>query len=288
MNTSPKLSIVVPVYNEAAIIGQVIADLKNEKIDAEIIVVDDGSTDETYDIVKPLDVRLVKHIHNKGYGSALKTGIRNARADLICIMDADGQHNANDIGRLFQQMQEGYDMVVGARTAQSHFPFFRRFGKAILKKVADYLAGRKIPDLNSGFRIFKKDVVLKFMHIFPNGFSFTTTQTLAFLKEGYEVGYLPITANRRRRGRSTVRPLYDGAQAFLLIIRIVSLFDPLKVFLPSSLFLFISGFLYFVVWTVCFKDIPEVSLILMFFGVSVFLFGILADQISNLRRQTKD
>jgi len=288
MSSSPKLSIVVPVYNEAGIITQVIADLKSESLDAEIIVVDDGSTDKTYDLVKTQGVRLIRHLHNKGYGAALKTGIRNAQADLVCIMDADGQHNAKDVARLLQQMQEGYDMVVGARNAQSHFPFFRRLGKSVLKIVANYLAERKIPDLNSGFRIFKKGVTLKFMHIFPNGFSFTTTQTLAFIKEGYEVGYLPITAGRRRRGRSTVKPLYDGAQTFLLIIRIVALFDPLKVFLPSSLFLFLSGMFYFIVWTVLYRDIPEVSLILMFFGVSVFLFGILADQISNLRRQSKE
>lgn len=288
MDKSAKLTVVMPAYNEAQVITKVIGDLKEKDKNYEIIVVDDGSTDNTYELARQTGVKVVRHLHNKGYGAALKTGIRHAETDFICIMDADGQHRAEDVERLFREIENSnYDMVVGVRTGKSHFPISRRFGKFILKLVANYLAERKIPDLNSGFRIFKKGVVNKFMHILPNGFSFTTTITLALIKEGYEIAYVPITT-LKRTGKSTVKPIKHGIQTLLLVIRIITLFDPLKIFLPISIFLIAIGGIYLAYGVIIYRNIPESSMIAILLGVMFFFLGILSDQVSNLRRQHRE
>ncbi len=290
-NLQSPISIIIPAYNVQASIGDVLEGLREWRDRAEIIVIDDGSTDRTAEIAARAGVRVIRHRVNKGYGAALKTGIRAARGDVIVMMDSDGEHNAAYIQPLLDALPEN-EMVVGARGKGSHAPLLRRPGKWILGKVANYLAETNIPDLNSGLRAFRKDIALRFMPILPNGFSFTTTLTLACFKEGYNIAYVPITTTPRL-GTSTVNPIRDGMNTLMLIIRIIVLFDPLKVFLPTSIALFIVGVAYWIASGV-FRyaaniapafHIPTGAMLALLSSVIVFMFGILADQLSALRRE---
>ncbi len=284
-NTQPAISIIIPAYNEEASIANVLQGLEGWRARAEIIIVDDCSTDRTAQIAEQAGFRVIRHRFNKGYGAALKTGIRAATGDIIVMMDADSEHNAAQISNLLDHLDDN-DMVVGARTKGSHAPLLRRPGKWLLSKVANYLAQTNIPDLNSGFRAFRKDVAKLFLHILPNGFSFTTTLTLALFKEGYSVAYVPITTSPRI-GTSTVNPIRDGLNTLMLIIRIIALFDPLRVFVPTSAVLFFIGVAYWLADILLRQrlNIPSGAIILILAGVIIFMFGILADQVSAIRRE---
>ncbi len=285
------ISIIIPAFNEEKSIGNVLQGLAAWCACAEIIVVDDASTDRTAQIAEQAGFRVIRHRTNKGYGAALKTGIRACRGDIVVMMDADSEHNAAQISKLLDNFGDN-DMVVGARAKGSHAPFIRRPGKWLLSQVANYLAQTNIPDLNSGFRAFRKDVARLFLHILPNGFSFTTTLTLALFKEGYNIAYVPITTTPRV-GTSTVHPVRDGINTLMLIIRIIALFDPIKVFLPTSFFLFLLGVVYWI-GSGIFRyaqhiepafHIPTGAMLVMLSAVIVFMFGILADQVSAIRRE---
>lgn len=284
------ISILIPAYNVEGSIGNVLEGLQVWRDRAEIIVIDDGSTDRTAEIAERAGVRVIRHRVNKGYGAALKTGLRAARGDVIVMMDSDGEHNAAYIQALLDAMPDN-EMVVGARGKGSHAPLLRRPGKWILSQVANYLAETNIPDLNSGLRAFRKEIALRFMPILPNGFSFTTTLTLALFKEGYNIAYVPITTTPRV-GKSTVDPIRDGMNTLMLIIRIIALFDPIKVFLPMSIVLFLIGAAYWIAsgvyryaaHIVPAFHIPTGAMLMMLSAVIVFMFGILADQVSAMRR----
>jgi glycosyltransferase involved in cell wall biosynthesis len=283
-------SVIIPAYNEEKIIIQVMESLCGISSPKEIIVVDDGSKDRTAELVtsfsesnKRMPVRLYRHPYNKGYGAALKTGIREAQSDYVMFFDADGQHHANDIKALLQQIPV-HDMVVGQRI-NSASPLVRRPGMKILKWVAEYLAGRRIPDLNSGFRIVKKDAVERFLHILPNGFSFTTTITLAMFESGYSVAYVPVEV-KARVGRSMVN-VNDAYKMFILILRTITLFNPLKVFLPMAISLLLLGIVLFVRDALR-MDITLKTVVVLIASILVFFFGLLSDQVSNLRREHKD
>jgi glycosyltransferase involved in cell wall biosynthesis len=285
------VSIIIPAFNEEKSIGNVLQGLAAWCARAEIIVVDDASTDRTAQIAEQAGFRVIRHRTNKGYGAALKTGIRACQGDIVVMMDADSEHNAAQISKLLDNFGDN-DMVVGARAKGSHAPFIRRPGKWLLSQVANYLAQTNIPDLNSGFRAFRKDVARLFLHILPNGFSFTTTLTLALFKEGYNIAYVPITTTPRV-GTSTVHPIRDGINTLMLIIRIIALFDPIKVFLPTSFFLFLLGVVYWI-GSGIFRyaqhiepafHIPTGAMLVMLSAVIVFMFGILADQVSAIRRE---
>lgn len=280
------ISIIIPAFNEEKSIGNVLNGLRYWRERAEIIVVDDASTDGTADIAASAGVRVLRHSRNKGYGAALKTGIRAASGDVVLMMDADSEHNATQIGALLDALGEN-DMVVGARAKGSFTPFIRRPGKWILGKVANYLAQTKIPDLNSGLRAFKRDVANRFLHILPNGFSFTTTLTLALFKEGYNIVYVPIVTTKRVGSPSTVNPIHDGFNTIMLIIRIISLFDPLRVFVPTSVFLFLAGVAYWAldIYLRQRVNIPTGAVLVILASVIIFMFGILADQVSAIRRE---
>jgi len=284
---SPDLSIVIPTYNEQAVIGDVIAGLKEElkNKNCEIIVVDDASFDNTFEIAARLGVKVIRHEFNKGYGAALKTGVREALGEIVLFFDSDGQHDAKDVGRLLEHFPE-YDMVVGARDKNTSYkPLLRRPGKRILSMFANFLAATKIPDLNSGLRAFKKDILLKYMHLLPSGFSFSTTSTFAFLKSNRRIKYIPI-ATRKRVGKSSVKQFRHGFQTIMLMLRLIVLFEPLRVFLPTSFLLFVIGCASMVHNIMTNPGgIADVTVFLLISSLLIFFFGLLTDQVSAMRRE---
>lgn len=279
------ISIVIPAYNEEEAIGQVIYNIKSAmkktKYKYEIIVVDDGSTDRTVEIAKKLKVSVYSHPYNIGYGGALKTGIKNAKGDYILIIDSDGTYPTNEIPKLLKYTDK-YDMVVGARIGKDvKIPLFRRPAKFVLSKLANYLTNTKIPDLNSGLRIFKRDVVFKFFNILPSGFSFPTTITLAYLSNGYFIKFVPISYYERR-GRSKIKPFRDTFNFVLLIIKTVTYFNPLKVFLPTGIVLFLSALFLFIYSVFYLHKIMDISVIILTVAaIQVAFFGLLADMLSR-------
>ena len=279
------ISVIIPAFNEeqgiASVLPSLVEALNASQQPFEVLVIDDGSTDRTAEIAAHFGVKVLSHRTNKGYGASLKTGIRAAQYELIVMMDSDGQHNPADVLRLVE-MGRDYDMVVGTRGRGSHSPTLRRPGKWLLQLTANYLAGVKIPDLNSGLRIFSRELAGRFMHILPNGFSFTTTLTLACLKENYRIGWMPITV-MPRSGKSSVKPIRDGYNTFILILRTIVLFDPLKVFLPPSLLLGLFGMLFSIYGIIRYNSFPETGVLVITAAIILFFLGILADSISALR-----
>lgn len=277
------LSLVIPAFNEQEGIGAVLKslmDLKEARSDVEVIVVNDGSTDNTAEIIRSFDVRLVEHRNRKGYGAALKSGIRTSQGAYIVLCDSDGQHRLEDIQRVIE-LAPHYDMVVGARAKGSYRQTNRILGKTILTLVANYLAGEKISDINSGLRSFKKDLIVKYLHLLPDSFSASTTSTMIFLKCRYDILWTPIKTVRRS-GKSSVRQLRHGLYTLFLLLRIVTLFHPLKVFFPMAGVLAIAG----TVWGIIYLPTGGFSVfsaILILSGLIVFMFGLLCDQVSQMR-----
>ncbi len=280
------VSIIIPAFNEEKGLPDVLKNLRAwHECSAEIIVVDDGSTDETARVASEYGARVIRHRNNKGYGAALKAGIRAAEREMVVTFDADGQFDANDIEKLVNALND-CDMAVGVRPQGAGSPTLRKPGKWLLGKTANYLAQTEIPDLNCGFRTLRVDTAKRFLNLLPNGFSFTTTLTLAMFKDGYNVAYLPITVHPRNTGTSSVR-VADGFNTLLLIIRIIALFDPLKVFLPASALLFFIGMVYLILDSIALgrANVASGAVILLVSAIMVFMFGILADQVSAIRRQ---
>lgn len=280
------VSIVIPAFNEETCIGNVVKQV-SQALSAyahEILVIDDGSTDLTRERAEEAGARVHSHRRNRGYGASLKTGIRHAAHEWILIMDSDGQHRSEDVLRLLETLSSSEaDMVVGARNKDSYQYAARMPGKKLLQRMAEYLTGERPPDINSGLRLFRKSDSLPLFPILPNGFSFTTTLTLALSKDGYEIVWAPIQVENRQGRASTVR-IRDGINTLLLIVRIAALFNPLKVFVPISLILFSMGMVYGV-WNVIREfNIPDGAGLLMLAGIIVFFFGILADQLASIRR----
>ena len=282
-NEIKKVTIVIPAYNEEAVIEQVVLGLIELYPDFEIIVIDDGSTDNTYNLIKDLNIKIIHHSFNKGYGASIKTGIRAANSDFIATVDADGQHNPKDILKLIKGIGE-YDMIVGKRGKESHKLFWRQSGKKVISWVANSLSRTYIPDINSGLRIFRKDIVLKYIHLLPNGFSLSTTMTIAFLRDGYNIKYVPITVNKRV-GKSTVN-LFDGFRALLLVIRLIVLFSPLRIFLPMSFLIFIAGGCLLII-DLFRANIQDVTILMLLIGLLIFFFGLIVDQMAHIRREIK-
>ena len=280
-----KVTIIIPAYNEGEGLVGTLEGLMPiaKRVGWEVIVIDDGSTDNTAQVIRESGARLASHPYNKGYGASLKTGIRAATGDIIVMMDSDGQHSGADVEKLLEHMDE-YEMVVGAR---SRNVLVRAPGKKLLSFVANFLSGRKIPDLNSGFRAVRKKTVSSFLHFCPNGFSFTTTITLAYLREGFSVKYIPIEADVRVGRSSSVKFFRDGYKTFLLIIRVIVLFNPLKVFMPASLFLFAAGVVFTLYGIAVFGRAPNMGILAILSSIILFFMGILADQISSIRRERR-
>jgi glycosyltransferase involved in cell wall biosynthesis len=275
------VSVVIPAFNEAATIGPVVQELAGAAAWAEILVIDDGSTDDTAARAAAAGARVVRHPYNKGNGAAVKTGIRSSTGEYILIIDGDGQHNPADAIRLAARLGD-YDLVVGARNPGTQAGLTRRAGNAALNNLASFLTEREIPDLTSGFRAARRECLLEFLHLLPNGFSTPTTTTMAFLRLGYNVAFEPVEA-RPRVGTSKIRLSRDGPTFLLIMLRVMTIFSPLRIFLPISFISFLTGTAYAVYTIVDQGKIPNGAVLLIMFAVIVFLVGLVSDQVAALR-----
>jgi glycosyltransferase involved in cell wall biosynthesis len=267
--------------NEADAIGDVVARLRSSAPWHEILVVDDGSQDATSERASAAGARVVRHPYNKGNGAAVKTGIRHATGEFVLIVDADGQHQPEDAQRIVGRLGE-YDLVIGARAATTQANVRRRLGNAVLNWLASYLTGRQIPDLTSGFRGARSEHLREFLHLLPNGFSTPTTTTLAFIRAGYNVTFERIEA-RPRVGRSKIKLARDGAKFFLILLKVITIFSPLRLFVPLSVATLVVGIVYCVWNVIAHARIPNGAVLLILFAVVVFLVGLISEQISSLR-----
>jgi glycosyltransferase involved in cell wall biosynthesis len=267
--------------NEADAIGAVVSSLRGSARWREILVVDDGSTDDTSARARAAGACVVRHPYNKGNGAAVKTGIRHANGQFVLILDADGQHPPEDAQRIAARLGE-FDLVIGARSGATQATMARRLGNGLLNGFASYLTSRPIPDLTSGFRGARTECLREFIHLLPNGFSTPTTTTLAFIKAGYNVAFEPIEA-RQRSGNSKIRFAKDGTRFLLILLKIVTLFSPLRIFLPISIVSFTTGSIYGVWNMIATGKIPNGAVILILFAVVVFLVGLISEQIASLR-----
>lgn len=289
MNTSlttPKVSIIIPACNEAESIPSVIERIHQtmDRINRvyEIIVVDDGSSDGTAKMAKKAGVKVISHPYNIGNGAAVKTGIRNATGEILVMIDGDGQHDPADIPKLIEKAGP-YDMAVGARTRESRTSLHRNIANSVFNRLATYVCGRRIEDLTSGFRAVKTHIAREFIPLLPNRFSYPTTITLAAVRSGYSLAYVPIKADQRV-GKSKIKLIQDGARFLLIIFKITTLYSPMKIFLPVSIMTFLTGFGYGLFKIVFLNSrYGPTSAMLMIVSVLMFLIGLVSEQIAQLR-----
>jgi len=274
-------SVVIPAFNEAPAIGPLVTALRSAAAWREILVIDDGSSDDTGTRAAAAGARVIRHPYNKGNGAAVKSGIRQSTGAYVLIIDADGQHPPGDALRLVSHL-DTYDLVVGARSSATQAGVVRRAGNALLNALAGYLTEQRIPDLTSGFRAARRECLAEFLHLIPNGFSTPTTTTLAFMKAGYSVRFEPIEA-RAREGSSKIRLASDGVGFFLILIKVITIYSPLRVFLPVSAASFASGAVY-AAWTIATQShVTNSSVLLILLSVIILLVGLVSEQISSLR-----
>ncbi|MEP1470667.1 MAG: glycosyltransferase family 2 protein [Halieaceae bacterium] len=278
-------SIVIPARNEQRGLSQILPTLIKMHSKAQIVLVDDGSTDQTFSLCAGLPVRVVCHPYPKGNGAAIKTGARAATGDYIVFMDGDGQHDPADIEKLVSKAEEGYDLVVGARSGRDAQASLARWSaNSFYNKLASWMVGHKIDDLTSGFRCVNRKKFLSFLYLLPNGFSYPTTSTMAFFRAGYSVGFVPINVSKRV-GKSHINVLRDGVRFFLIIFKIGTLYSPLKVYFPTAVAISGLGFLnyLFTALTTGALRFSNMSTLLILSGVIVFLLGLLSEQLTNLQ-----
>lgn len=273
-----RVSIVIPAYHEEQVIGRVLDELRATIDYHEILVVDDGSTDDTAKVAEEHGARVIRHPYNIGNGAAVKTGIRNATGDIIVLMDADGQHPPQDLSRLLDHI-DAYDMVVGTRTRQSDSQRHRNLANRLFNYYASYITGYPIPDLTSGFRVIHASLAKRFAYLLPNGFSYPTTLTITLFRAGYRVRYEPFVAPKRV-GKSKIKPVRDALRFLLTITRLAVLFVPLKIFLPISIFFLLMGVGYTVYQVLTDHRFSNMPPLLLMVGVMIFLNGLIAEQIA--------
>ena len=279
--TKQAVSIILPAKNEATSLKELLPLLQQRQPTAEIIVVDDGSSDETYAVCQSFGVTVLQHPYSLGNGAAIKTGTRYAKGDILVFMDADGQHNPDDIPRLLEKMADNYEMVVGARQTGTHASMHRWLANSFYNRLASFMTGHRIEDLTSGFRVTRARHFRKFLYLLPNGFSYPTTSTMAFFRSGFPVAYIPIQA-KKREGKSHIKILMDGIRFFIIILKIGALFSPMRLFLPISTGLFFLGMIYFGYTHFSTGRFTNMSALLFISSLFTFLIGIISEQISSL------
>lgn len=282
-----KLSIILPAKNEAASLANLLPQLSKLFPAAEIIVVNDGSMDDTLKVCQDNGAKVISHPYPKGNGAAVKTGARAASGDVLIFMDADGQHKPEDALLLLGKFKEGCDMVVGARIRGSHAGAHRAVANDLFSRLASWMVGQKVQDLTSGFRVVRADLFRKFLYLLPNGFSYPTTITMSFFRAGYSVVYLPIHTPRRI-GKSHIQPLRDGSRFLLIIFKIGTLYSPLKLFLPISLAFFFTGLGYYFYTFITGHRFTNMSALLLTTSVLIFLIGLISEQITMLNYKNSD
>ena len=275
------LSIIIPAKNEAAAIGTVVASARSAYPDAQVIVVDDGSTDTTAQVAEESGATVIRHPDSLGNGAAVKSGARAASGEFIAFMDGDGQHDARELGPLLEKIGEGYEMVIGARDSGSHANIGRLYANGLYNAMASLISGRPILDLTSGFRVARASLFKEFLYLLPNGFSYPTTITMAFLRSGFPVCFEPITA-AERKGKSHIRPIRDGVRFLVIIFKIATLYSPLKVFIPVSGLFFLTGLSYYAYTYFTAGRFTNMSLLVFSAAVIIFLIGLISEQITTL------
>jgi glycosyltransferase involved in cell wall biosynthesis len=276
-----KISVVIPVYNEAQAIGKTVRGILECVPDVEVLVVDDGSTDESAKVAREAGAYVWSHPYNIGNGAAVKTGIRLASGNKIVLMDGDGQHDPQDILRLLEAA-ETYDMVVGARDLGGHANHFRFTANQVYNLIARYATQFPVKDLTSGFRVLDRETVIPYLYLVPNSFSYPTTLTLAYLRSGRTLYYLPIQA-RKRQGKSKIKLFRDGTRFLLILIKLITLFSPLRIFLPVSFLFFALGFVNYAFTFYAYGRFTNMSALLLITSVIVFMIGLVSEQITQLR-----
>lgn len=284
---SIRVSIVIPARNEAIPLAVLLPAVRRQNPDAELLVVDDGSTDATRRVAEDAGARVIAHPYPMGNGAAIKTGAREARGEIIVFMDGDGQHQATDIPRLLEKIDVGYDMAVGARKSGSHAGAHRAVANDIFSRFASWMVMQRIEDLTSGFRAVRASKFMQFLYLLPNGFSYPTTITMSFFRAGYSVAYVPIDA-QQRQGKSHIRPIRDGVRFLLIIIKVGTLYSPLKLFLPISAGFFMTGLVYYGYTYLTSGRLTNMSVLMFIAAIFTFLIGIVSEQISALHYRDLD
>ncbi len=283
-----KLSIVLPCYNEAENLVELIPKLKALPFDNfEILLIDDCSTDNSVELAEAESLTVIRHKINMGNGACIKTGARAAKGKIIVFMDADGQHDPVDIVRLLEKINAGYDMAIGARSASSQASFLRRCANGFYNEFAKFITNFDIKDLTSGFRAVRADKFREFIHLYPNGFSYPTTSTMAFIRSGYQICYIPIVAHSRK-GKSHISITKDGIRFLLIIFKIGTLYSPLKLFLPISLIHFAIGVSYYIYTFIVWHRFTNMSALFIIAAMLIFLIGLVSEQITTLLYQKKE
>lgn len=291
MSIKPEITILIPTYQEAEIIASVIQEVRKTMDQThrpyEILVIDDGSKDETASRAVSAGARVVSHPYNIGNGAAIKTGIRQSKGKILVTMDGDGQHDPADIPKLLENI-ERYDMVVGARTRESESHLHRNFANSIYNLFASYICKRRIQDLTSGFRAIKSSIARQFLPLLPNTFSYPTTITMAVLRSGFSLTYIPIRTSRRK-GKSKIKLFRDGSRFLLIILKIATLFSPMRVFLPVSAIVLLLG-LGYGIFKVVFLDgrYGPTSAMLITMAVLIFMVGLVSEQVAQLRYERSE
>ena len=276
------ISIIIPAHNESGTIGDIIKKIKILYPDSEVIVINDGSTDNTVSAAKEAGAIVYSHPYNIGNGAAVKSGIRIASGEIFVFMDADGQHQPEDIGKMLEYFPE-YDMVVGARPKGEQVSLFRGFGNRMLNYLASYVAKFRVQDLTSGFRAVKAEIAYNLLYLLPNTYSYPTTITLGVLRSGRSLKYIPIDINKRKDGTSNISLFRDGIRFFMIITKICALYSPFRIFLPISFLIFIVGLSYYIYTYFTSGRFTNMSALLFTTSILVFLMGIISEQISQMR-----
>lgn len=281
------ISIIIPAKNEAEPLVTLLSTLANAYPNAEIIVVNDGSTDDTANIVNASGAKLITNPYSMGNGASIKAGARSASGEIIVTMDADGQHDPNNIARLLSKLDEGYEMVVGARSYESQASKRRWIGNQLYNYLASIIVGKKIEDLTSGFRAVNAKKFKNYLHLLPNGFSYPTTITMVFFRNGFPVAYVPIKAHKRS-GKSHLRLFKDGLRFLIIIFKIGTLYSPLKIFFPTSVFFFFTGLLNYAYTYITTERFTNMSALLFIVSIVIFIMGLLSEQITTLIYSSTD